>query len=346
MPALLSAVLLALCMLSAPLRAEDELVFLNWSEYVDPQLLREFERQQQVRVKEVFYESEDALSELLLTTQATGFDVVLVPGKAIGSYAKRGWLSPLTAAETPNLKDMRERWLKAFGGAAEGWGMPYLWGTLGIAFRSDLLDASVTRWLQLYRPAEALRGKIMMLGDAREVVGLGLKALGYSYNSGEAAALDQVENLLLAQKPWVNNYEYTTLTADAKLVTGEVWMGMMYNGDALALKELKPEIAFVVPEEGTALWCDYLTILASSPRKPLAQAFVNFLAAPENAARLAQFTRFATPSQAAETLLPAEFLENPFIYPSQAILDKSEFAEAQPPQVRKRWNAIHAKLVK
>jgi spermidine/putrescine transport system substrate-binding protein len=320
-----------------------ELLLLNWSDYIDPAVVQAFERQFKARVKETYYESDDDRDDVLAETDGRGYDVVVINEARLTDYSRRGWLSLLDPQRMPNLRHLDPRW-SSFRSAPAGYAVPYFFGTTGIAYRSDRVPEPITRWQQIFRPPEALRGKIVMINNARETIGMALKALGHSANSTDSLQLDAAEDLLLAQRPYVKDYTYPTLDEHSDLVTGQVWAAMMYNGDALALMAHNPHIVYVVPEEGGGIWIDYLTVLQSSTHKALAMDFINFLHEPDNAAKVARFVRFATPNQAAEKLLPPEFLDDPLIYPNAAALQKSEFLTDLPPRIAKRHNGIFAQL--
>lgn len=328
-----------------PVPAKNELIVLNWSEYMDQELKKEFEQKFNATVKEVYFETDEMRDELLVNTNATGYDVVICNGPPINTYVRQKWLAPLTEANVPNLKYIDKQWLDAFR-FANGYAVPIAWGTTGIAYRKDKISEPVTSWMQMFKPKKELRGKIIMIKDSRDTIGMALKALGYSYNSADKKELGEAKKLLVAQKPFVKGYSYITVTEKSALVTGEAWMAMVYNGDALVVQEHEPNIAYVLPGEGGGLWADYLVVLKSSPRKELAQKFINFLVEPKNSARFAEFAYYATPNKAAEKFLPKEFLEDKAIYPSKQILEKSEFQEIISPRAAKIRNRIFSTVIR
>jgi len=333
-------------MLSLPsLAAEStELTFLNWANYMDPEILAEFKQRTGITVKQSYFDSDSARDELLLETEGKGYDLVIVDGSSLRVLAKRGWLEPIKEAEIPNLKHIYPRWRTAQA-KAEGYGVPYFWGTAGIAYRKDLVSGPVSSWMHLFRPDKSLHGRIGMIGDAKDMVGAALKAFGYSLNSGDKQHMKEAEQLLVEQAPHVKTYRYVSLDENSALVTGKIAMSMMYNGDTLMLQEHNENIAYVFPEEGGNVWIDYLCILNGSSNKPAAKLFVDFLNEPEIAARLAQFVYYATPNQAAEAFLPKEFFEDPVIYPDEQALKKSEFYRPLAPRMEKRRSAIFSRIV-
>lgn len=321
-----------------------KLMILTWSDYMDPEIIKEFEAEHNAKVTEVYFESDDMRQDMLLETDTLGYDVVMVSGSSVETYRKRGWLAPLNPSQIPHREQIYPKWLTAYAGT-EVYGVPYFWGTVGIAYRKDLVAHQITSWKQLYEPADELHGKIVMIKDSRDVIGMALKALGYSANSADIEALEAAETLLLGQKPHVKSYSYVALNKESALYTGEGVAAMAYNGDALMLQELHPDITYVVPTEGCALWVDYLTIMSASKNKLLAHKFINFLNDATNAKRLAEHLYYATPNKAAEKLLPKDFLDDPTIYPNEEILNRCEFYTPLPARAIKTRNTIFTRVI-
>jgi spermidine/putrescine transport system substrate-binding protein len=320
-----------------------ELVLLNWSEYLDPALVEKFEQTHNVKLREVYFESDDLRDEVLLETDGAGFDLAVVNGIMIDTYRKRGWLAAATSEQIPNLKHIDDHWLKTFNGA-RGYAVPYFWGTLGIAYRADLVERPPESWMDLFKPAEQLRGKLAMVESQRDALGMALKALGYSANSIDSRQIGEATELLLAQRPYVKSYSYLVLDENSALVKGDVAMAMMFSGDALMLQEYHDAIQYHVPREGGNIWADYLVVMEGSRNKDIAYAFIDFLNEPEHAVQLAEFVYYATPNKAAEKLLPEEFLEDPVIYPSKEVLARSEAYTPLPARAIKKRNTNFARL--
>ncbi len=321
----------------------EELVFLTWSEYIDPEVVADFEKKFNAKVKFAYYESDDKRTELLVASEGRGYDLVLTSGHDLEKYVNQGWIDLLKNVAVPNLRHINPRWAAAFPRTVTH-AAPYFWGTLGIAYRKDLVPGPITSWSALLNPPEELRGKIVMNGYSRDVMGAALKALGYSINSNDRNELKAAEKLLQKQKPFVKSYSYIVLSEESALVKGEIWASMVYSGDALVLQEHSANIEYAVPEEGGNIWVDYLSILSSSHKKMLAAAFLNYLNEPKVAAQNAEYVYYATPNVAAEEHLPQEYFDNPVIYPPEAQLSKSEFYKPLSPRAQKLTNSIVARL--
>lgn len=321
-----------------------ELIFLTWANYMDPLILDEFEQRTGIRVKQTYFESDAARDGLLIETKGRGFDVAVIDGTSIRVLAKRGWLEAIDAKDIPNLKHINPRW-RAIHEEAAAYSVPYFWGTLGIAYRKDLVHSPITSWMDLLQPSDELHGKIAMIADTRDLIGVALKARGYSLNSTDIQELKEAEELLQAQAPAVSTYNHVSHGKDSALFNGQVAVSMMYNSDTAILQEHHDKIVFILPKEGGNIWVDYLSVLSSSTQKAAAKQFINFLSEPQIAARLAQFVYSATPNLAAAALLPAEFNNNAVISPSEEALEGSETYHRLPARIQKQRAAIFSRLV-
>ena len=316
-----------------------ELVFLTWSEYIDPEIVTEFEKTHNAKIRFIYYQSDDNRDQIVLDANGKGFDIVILNGLKVATYAKRGWLEPLNTEKIPHLKFTNPKWHSWFE-STQTYTSPYLWGTIGIAYRADLVSEPITRWIQLYQPQESLRNKIVMIDSQREVIGLALKALGYSMNSTNINEIKEAEILLNNQKPFVYAYSYMSVSESSSLVTGDAHAALAYNGDALFVMEHEKNIQFVLPEEGSNIWVDYLAVFKSAQNKKLAYQFLDFLQQPRIATKLALYTNYATTNVKAHELLPQEFTNNLAIYPNQETLSKSEPDKNLPTRILKEYARI------
>ena len=316
------------------------LTFLTWGDYIDDEIVAEFETEHNAKVNFVYFESDAARDEILTTSNAEGFDLIMVDSVTKLFHHQLAWITEFDAQQAPNITQARLPELSGLE-TRDNLCVPYAWGTTGIAYRTDLVPEPITRWQQLYEPAPELEGRILMSDMGEEIIGMALKSLGYSMNSDDPQQLEQAHQLLLAQAPAVAGYSPVAIeTEKAKLVTGEVSAILTYSGDALMLKEAEPRIAYVLPEEGGVVWADFICLAAKARNLGLAHHFVDFINRPEQAAKNALYLNNATPNQAAEALLPAKFLNDPLIYPDKATLAKSETHQILSPRLIKQQKRI------
>ena len=322
-----------------------ELVILNWSEYMLPEMIEAFEKEHNASVKEVYFESDDARDQILLQTRGHGFDLILANGAVMDTYRKRNWLQPIDLNSIPNSKHIESIWINSFI-SAKNYGIPYFWGTLGIAYRKDLVDTPITSWKQFFNPEEKLRGKILHVNSSRDILGMALKSLGYSANSESTTELNEAKKLLLSQKPYVSHYGYISLEKSSSLVKGNIIVATVYGGDALNVAEHNQNIVYVLPEEGGNIWVDFLSLSTHSKNPKLATKFLNFINSPKWAAKNAEDMYLATPNAAAKKLLSDELLNDPVIYPNKKALSQSEFYKELPPRVLRTRANIYSHISK
>lgn len=329
---------------STPKTSASELVIFNWADYMDPQVIKEFEKEFKCHVKQLYFESDKKRNELLMTTQGKGYDLVLVSNASLGLFFQQGWIAPLDNKIIENSKLIDKRFWK-LSKVSSKYSIPYFWGTVGIAYREDLLGEKIDSWKDIYTPKnQKLKNKIMMVSDSDLVIEMALKMLGFSTNSSKESEYHKVETVLLNQRPFVKAYSYISNKSNSELVTGEVWIAMIFNGDAAALKEFSPHIKYIVPKEGTNLWVDSFVLMKSSSHKQLAMKFLNFINRPPIAAKLSKTLKFATPNLEARKLLPSDLLNDQVIYPSSSILDKTEYEKDLPLEILKIRNGIFAQI--
>ncbi|MBU1190759.1 MAG: spermidine/putrescine ABC transporter substrate-binding protein [Gammaproteobacteria bacterium] len=318
---------------------------LTWSEYLDPEIVEAFQAKTGYQLKFTYFETDETRDDYLIATDGSGYDLIMMNGYTMQMYQQRGWLAQITPADVPNLKHIDPKWLPRGTAAEQLYGVPYFWGTLGIAYREDLVSKPITRWMDLFDPAPELHGRIVMIKHSRDLIGMALLARGHSVNSTDPAHLAEARDLLIQQRPYVKSYSYVSLSEDSSLVKGTVLAAQVYSGDALMLQEHNPHIRYVAPDEGTNLWIDFWAVAAKSQNKEAAFAFIDYINEPENAAQIAEFVHYATPNLAADKLLSDEHHADPVINPSSEILKRSEFYNVLPPRVTRKWNAVFAEVV-
>ncbi|MFQ3664301.1 MAG: spermidine/putrescine ABC transporter substrate-binding protein, partial [Chloroflexaceae bacterium] len=293
-------------------RLARELYFYNWSDYIDPDLLAQFEATYGVRVIVDTYDSnEDMIAKLRAGN--SGYDLVAPSDYAVTIMAAEKLAAPLDATLLPNLVHLDPDLLDQPFDPGNVISVPYLYGITGIAYNARSFPEGVDSWSALFdtNAIAAYRGKFSMLDDERETPGAALRYLGHSLNETDPAILRQVEALLIAQKPYLA--AYNSADVNRKLASEEYVMAHAWSGSALQARnglegefEGNPDIRFVIPREGGMIWMDNLVIVADSPNSYTAHVFINFLLDPEVAARNAEWTGYLTPNLDALPLLSEE----------------------------------------
>ncbi|BAU13215.1 hypothetical protein LEP3755_37540 [Leptolyngbya sp. NIES-3755] len=232
------------------------------------------------------------------------------------------------------------------------WGAPYRWGATVIVYRTDIFrDRNLTPpkdWADLWR--EDLRGRIALLDQPREIIGLTLKKLGQSYNTPDLTKVPNLESELSALNRQTKFY--SSDSALQSLLIDDVWIAVAWSTDVLQAMKRNPSITGVFPSSGTALFTDLWVRPAGVILNPdkavqsLAEQWINFCWQPSIAPQLSLFSQAASPIL--QTLDPATFPEqlrqNPLLVPPSEVLDRSEFLEPIRDQTIEQYRSLWAKV--
>jgi len=324
---------------------KSRLTLFNWAGNIDPAVIKSFEKEYSVKVHELFFNANEDRDQYLIENGIDNIDIVVVDSYKIDTYFKRNWLAKFDSSQMPELKHIDPKLSNNFS-HLKNYAVPYMWGTMGLAYRSDLVKEPIKSWKQVFEPAKELQGKILMSGDSFELLGAALLVNNLSMNNINEQSLQQAQNALSKQKAYV--YEYATLGVDKNvhLLSGDVWVAQAYNGDALMQQEKNEHIQYVLPEEGCAIWYDFMVILKKSKQKQLAQKFINYINKPQHAAMNSNFIWFATPNLEARKYIDKEVLENPLVFPADETVAKCEHQAYPKPQILRQINMIYHQITR
>jgi len=205
------------------------------------------------------------------------------------------------------------------------WGIPYSWGTTAIVYRPDKFKSlgwEPTDWSDLWR--EEVQGQISLLNQPREVIGLTLKSLGYSYNT---PGLETIPELLPTLKQLNRQVKfYSSDQYLQPLIEGDSWLALGWSTDILPLLK-RYKLKAIIPQSGTALWANLWVNPSQTPDSSGMQAWMNQFLNPDLALKLSQFSDTASPLliSANRDNLPASILNSQVKFPDPTILAKSEF---------------------
>lgn len=317
-----ASAVLGVSIVSAPAYAET-LNLLIWESYIDQKILDLWTEKTGVGVHQVYYDSGDARDEVL-SDPGSNIDIAVIGENGADLFGKRGVLEPLSDKNVASMKDYKPEWTSRCAGYA----MPYLWGTMGIVYRSDMVKTTPTSWSDLMSPDPTLSKHIAMYDDHNEAFVAPLALLGKSINANDNETLKAAFEVMKKQAPFVLTYDYVITSIQNPEHGKNIYMALAYSGDQHVLNDKAgtPGVwRYAVPKEGTLSWLDCMAVTAASPRKALALQLVDFIGSPQSAADNAEALTMPTASETALELIPAEMRSNQEIYPPANILAKSQY---------------------
>lgn len=324
--ALLGAAII-FCAASAASAAGTLSVFI-WSEYMDPEIINNFEKQYDIKVRLDYYESNE---EMIIKLDKGGglgkYDIVVPSTYFVPSLTNLNLLEELDHSRIPNLANLAPDFNNLPADPGNKYTVPYQWGTSGVIIRAGDIDKMPKSWRLIYDPA-IKESRFIMLDNARDVIGSALKYLGYSINSTNPQEIEAAARLVISTKkrPTFLGFD-GAVGAQSKVLGGFATVAQTYSGEGVRANDEDPEIHYILPAEGGEIWTDLLAIPRKAPNQDNAYKFINYILEGQVGARLATYNRCATPNAAALEFIPEEDLKNPAIYPDVETLNKLEYLE-------------------
>lgn len=311
---LLCAVMFSGCSDSRPV-----LNLYNWADYMNPDVLKKFEKQHNCCIVLDTFDSNEAMYAKL-KAGAKGYDLIFPSSYMAGIMKEQGMLQPLKHDLIPNLGNVDRKFLALTQDPQMNYGVPYLISITGIGYNKARLGELEPTWNLFTKPEVAKR--CTLLNDMRESVGAALKSLGYSLNTTSDKELAEAQKVLIAWKKNIAKFEVEE--ALRGLSSSEFLLVHAYNGDILQAMGENKDLAFLVPKEGTSIATDNMVIPVSADQIELAHAFINFIHDPANSAANMEFVSYLSPNLEGQKLMSEAFRANPAIFIDPAVMAKNE----------------------
>ena len=315
-----AAMLILLCAWPAAAGDKITLNVYNWGDYIDQDTLEIFTARTGVGINyEVYETNEDMYTKL--KRSKTSYDVIFPSDYMIERMIGERMLLPLDWDAMPNAREQTDpRFLRQPYDPESAYSVPYTWGTMGILYNTALADQPPADWNALWD--ETYANDLFMLNSARDTIGIALKRLGYSLNSTDPAELEAAKQSLIEQSPLV--LAYVVDEVKDKMIAGEAALALVWSGDAQYCISENPDLAYMVPPEGSNLFFDAMCVPTTSKHPAEAQAFIDFLCEPEIAAQNFLYVGYAIPNLGAADILGEEYADSPISNPPQDVLDRCE----------------------
>ena len=308
-----------------------ELYVYNWGEYIDEDVISQFEEETGITVVYDLFETNEEMYPVI-EAGAVNYDVVCPSDYMIQKMRENDLLAELNFDNIPNIDQIDPAYMEmsqAFD-PENKYSVPYCWGTVGILYNTKLLDElgvpAPTKWADLWD--ERLSGEILMQDSVRDAFMVALKKDGYSMNSESKDELEQAKQELIDQKPLVQAYVIDQVRD--KMIGGEAAVGVIYSGEMLYIQDeavslgLDYDLEYVIPEEGTNLWLDSWVIPKNAKNKENAEKWIDFMCRPEIAKANFEYITYPTPNKGAFELLDEDMQNNKAVFPDIDSLKDSE----------------------
>lgn len=307
---------------------DSEVRILNWQAYIDNETVAAFEKATGISVSysEDFNDNNEVFNRLWQPIVGNGkvmdWDIVCPTVWMAARLRGLDWLAPLPLDQIPNHVNLEDQFLNLEWDPKAEYFMPWQSGMTGIAYNPELTGRELRSINDLFDPEFA--GKVAMLTEMRDSVGLVMLGMGADPASGDTdAALAAIDKIGQAASDGQIR-QFTGNEYLRSLESGDFVACVAWSGDVLQLQASRPDIQFVIPDDGGMLWFDAMVIPKGAPNGAAAAEWMNYVYDPVNAARITEFVGYISPVKGVRDELvrkggdAAALADNPLLFPDDA----------------------------
>jgi spermidine/putrescine transport system substrate-binding protein len=307
--------------------------FSNWPQYIDvskknPTTLDDFTAETGIEViySDDINDSNEFFAKVrtnLEQGQSINRDIVVLTEEGVELFIELGFAAPLNKELIPNAVNLIPSLQDVPFDPGRTYSLPWQSGFTGIGWNSRLLErelglTEITSLDQFFDPA--LKGRVTILSEMTDSMGLMLNWLGYSMSDFTDQQFNEALGVLVQKID----------EGFIRQVTGNDYIGALDSGDAIAvigwsgdILALGNKFGFAIPDSGGMLWADNMLIPSVATHKANAERLMNYYYDPVVAARLAAWVQYVCPVQGAQEAMEKidpDLVDDPWIFPTPELL--------------------------
>lgn len=321
-------------------RSDDEKVvnWSNWPEYIDvddetgerPSLAAFTEATGiEVNYTEDYNDNDEFFAKMqpqLSSGQDTGRDLWCSTDWMVARLIRLGWVQELDRGNLPNADNLEDNLADVEFDPGRKYSLPWQSGFTGIGYNPEATGGKKVESIDQLLTDPALRGRVTLLTEMRDTIGMVLLAMGKDpadfTDADFAAAIAELESARDAgQFRGFTGNEYT-----GGLASGEIAACLAWTGDVVQLKADNPALGYALPSTGHMIWSDNFVIPNQAKHKKNAETLINFYYDPEVFAPVAAWVNYIPPVKGTREALTAddpETADNELIFPNEEVRGRS-----------------------
>ena len=313
----------------------------NAGEYIDLELLKQFEEENNCTVVYETFES----NEMMYTKLSGGesYDVLIPSDYMIERLIKEEYLQHLDWDLIPNAKNLMDEVMNKSYDPGNRYSCPYFWGTVGILYDTTVVDEEDLKegWELLRNPK--YKGNIYMYDSERDSFMIALKALGYSMNTTNEQEIEDAYQWLIDQRNTMDPI-YAGDDVIDNMISGNKAIAVVYSGDASYIISENPNLEYLTPQQGTNVWYDAMVITKDCNEVELAHKFINFMIDEKSALSNTMEVGYTSTVKSAYDTMVEEDYNGISSYIPDSDNPNSEIFRYQQPKIKQKFAELWTKI--
>lgn len=275
-------------------KLDGDLVYFNWAQYLDPKLIKAFEKEHGVTVRESNFDSMAGMMAKLRS--GNRYDLIFPSAEFVDKLIKEDQLLEIPRSGLAATDDLYPYFDDPWYDPESAHSVPYSLYLTGLGYRADEIDSMTGSWRDITNPDA--EGRAFMLDDFQEGIGMANLVNGFDLNATDPEELETSKQYLLEVKDSLRGYSSDTIT---QMSSGNAWIQHLWNGDIINARYRVDDpstIKFQQNEEGVPVGSDVFAIPANAEHPGTALLFIDFVL--ENSAQNATWTGYPMPTNSSE----------------------------------------------
>jgi spermidine/putrescine transport system substrate-binding protein len=278
-------------------KVDGDLVYFNWAEYIDPDLIKGFEKRHGVKVRESNFDSMPAMMSKLRA--GISYDLIFPSAEFTQRLIAGNQLRRIDRDKLKNADTVFSQFDSPWYDENSEHTTPYTMYATGLGYRADKVTGMTGSWRDLGTADSG--GRNFLLDDFQEGLGMANLVNGYELNTTDEAELEKSQEYLVDLKPELRGISSDTIT---NMTSGNAWLQHLWNGDVVNIRNQvdNPEdFKFQKNREGIPVGSDTFAIPVNAKHPGTALLFIEYMLEPENAARNVEWIGYPMPYEGGAT---------------------------------------------
>ncbi len=305
---------------SSSSKSGGEVNIIGWSEYVPDDVISDFEAETGITVNYTTYSDPDEMFAKVQSASSGTYDMVLAPGMYVQTFNNLDMLKKLDMKSIPNIKNLEASSMSLTYDPNNEYSVPYLGTDIAIAVNTDEIKDDITSYADLLN--SKYKDSMVVVEDARAIVGIALMQAGYDINDTSDEALAAAGKYLDELKPNIKIFDGSS--PKTSLINGEVSLGLIYGGEIALAIDQNPSIKVIYPKDHLYFAYDTFMELKGAKNSKNVEKFINYILKPKVSASISEQFPYYNPNTAAVKLLPDSYMDNEAKNIPSDVFDRSE----------------------